>query len=546
MYAALYRQERPETFKEVVGQEHIVKVLKNQVDTGTVGHAYLFCGTRGTGKTTLARILAKAVNCIGDSEDGAPCGTCANCQAIKEGSFIDVIEMDAASNRGIDDAREIRESTNYPPVSGRNKVYIIDEAHMLTVPAFNALLKTLEEPPENVILILATTDPQKVPQTILSRCQRLDFKRVSHDKISQHMKSICDKRGIEIDDNGLSILATNADGSMRDGLSLLEQCLATGETHITGDLVLEFLGITSQEFFIELTDLVINHRVGEGLINIGKAVDSGKDTKQLMKDWMAHYRNLMLSKYIENPEDVLNMSTDNVMELKKQSDYVEMSAINSAIMILAEAISDSRYSSQPRVLLELALVKIGSRSINFSTTEETFANGKATISESLHKSKSLPAKSNDVSLKNSVEKVDVEDSLNTQGDSNKATMADEENQDVGKKAIEYTEADYEDLWMQICQQVTSVKPSVGTLRNKARLVEIGDNYFHIQAETKSTKDRLEAANQILSEIATVVIGRPVSGKFLLENEPTDKKSKNINQYTIDVLSNMFGDAFKVE
>ena len=236
MYTALYRTERPETFDEILGQEHIVKILKNQVATGTVGHAYLFAGTRGTGKTSTARILAKAVNCTGEGE--VPCGVCPSCRAIKEGSFIDMIEIDAASNNGVDNVRELRESVNYPPAVGKKKVYIIDEAHMLTSQALNALLKTLEEPPENVMFILATTDPQKLLQTILSRCLRLDFRRIPDAKIAEHMKKICDARGVTITQDALRLLASNADGSVRDGLSLLDQCLSGGGNSLDRDTVL--------------------------------------------------------------------------------------------------------------------------------------------------------------------------------------------------------------------------------------------------------------------------------------------------------------------
>lgn len=224
MYQALYRAYRPEVFDEVLGQEHIVRIIKNQLATDSTSHAYLFCGTRGTGKTTTARLLAKGLNCLSDGEK--PCGECANCMSIKEGSFIDVIEIDAASNNGVDNIRELRESVSYPPAVGRNKIYIIDEVHMLSTGAFNALLKTLEEPPEYVTFILATTEVQKLPATILSRCMRLDFKRVPEKTIIVGMARICSEIGIEVTEDALRIIAANADGSVRDGLSILDQCIS--------------------------------------------------------------------------------------------------------------------------------------------------------------------------------------------------------------------------------------------------------------------------------------------------------------------------------
>ena len=303
MYTALYRSQRPEVFSEVIGQDHIVKILRHQIETGTVSHAYLFCGTRGTGKTTTARILAKAVNCLDESE--RPCGRCANCIAIKEGTFMDVIEIDAASNNGVENIRELRESVKYPPAVGRKKVYIIDEVHMLSTGASNALLKTLEEPPENVMFILATTDPQKLPQTILSRCMRLDFRRVSENVLVSHMERICEERGVNITDSAVRLLASNADGSVRDGLSLLDQCLASGEKELDRDTVLEFLGTVSAEFFIDLTERTALGDAAGALILLDQALQEGKDVKQLMKDWMSHYRNLLITKYIRNPEDML-------------------------------------------------------------------------------------------------------------------------------------------------------------------------------------------------------------------------------------------------
>ena len=368
MYTALYRTERPETFDEILGQEHIVKILKNQVATGTVGHAYLFAGTRGTGKTSTARILAKAVNCTGEGE--VPCGVCPSCRAIKEGSFIDMIEIDAASNNGVDNVRELRESVNYPPAVGKKKVYIIDEAHMLTSQALNALLKTLEEPPENVMFILATTDPQKLLQTILSRCLRLDFRRIPDAKIAEHMKKICDARGVTITQDALRLLASNADGSVRDGLSLLDQCLSGGGNSLDRDTVLEYLGTVADDFFIKLTDLVASGDAASGIVMLDEILRDGKDVKLLVSDWLSHYRSLLVSKYVDSPENILNMSTENVAKLMEQSNGMDLADIERGILLLSKTVNDVRYSSQPRILMELAIVMIAG-----SVSEESGAGG---------------------------------------------------------------------------------------------------------------------------------------------------------------------------
>ena len=358
MYTALYRSQRPEIFSEVIGQDSVVKILRHQIETGTVSHAYLFCGTRGTGKTTTARILAKAVNCL--SEADRPCGRCANCLSIKEGTFMDVIEIDAASNNGVENIRELRESVKYPPAVGRKKVYIIDEVHMLSAGASNALLKTLEEPPENVMFILATTDPQKLPQTILSRCMRLDFRRVPEKVLIAHMGRICRERDVEITEDALRLLASNADGSVRDGLSLLDQCLAAGEKKLDRDMLLEVLGTVSAEFFIELTERTALHDAAGALVLLDRALQDGKDVKQLMKDWMSHYRNLLIVKYIRDAEDMLNMSAENIEKLRQQSSQISLDEINDGILTLSRTINDARYSTQPRILLELAIVTLAS------------------------------------------------------------------------------------------------------------------------------------------------------------------------------------------
>ena len=243
MHLALYRSERPERFEEIIGQKHIVKILRNQIKKGTVSQSYLFAGTRGTGKTTTARILAKAVNCTcSDPGVDLPCGECANCRAITEGRFLDVVELDAASNNGVESLRQITESVQYPPTVGKYKVYIIDEAHMLTDSAENAFLKTLEEPPAHVIFILATTNPEKIKATIKSRCLKLNFRHVSENDLLDGMRRICQKKAINIEEDALAVIARKADGSVRDALSLLEQCINAGDELITRELVLEYTG----------------------------------------------------------------------------------------------------------------------------------------------------------------------------------------------------------------------------------------------------------------------------------------------------------------
>ncbi len=356
MYTALYRAYRPEVFDEILGQEHIVKILKNQIATDTTSHAYLFCGTRGTGKTTIARLVAKGLNCLSDDEK--PCGGCANCRAIMDGSFIDVIEIDAASNNGVDNIRELRESVSYPPAVGRKKVYIIDEVHMLSAGAFNALLKTLEEPPEYVTFILATTEVQKLPATILSRCMRLDFKRIPEKTLIAGLADICREIDIDVSEDALRIIAANADGSVRDALSILDQCISGGDKVVGEKDVLEFLGASGDEAFIELTGKVRTGQTSDAIEYLADILSDGKDVKQFIKDWISHYRNLLITKFARDASSVLNMSSENVERLRQQSRALDLDGINRGILELSKASDQARWSTQPRILLELAIVKM--------------------------------------------------------------------------------------------------------------------------------------------------------------------------------------------
>ena len=357
MQLALYRAERPEVFEDIIGQKHIVKILENQIRTGTVSQAYLFAGTHGTGKTSTARILAKAVNCTGEA-DLPPCGKCESCESIREGRFPDCIELDAASNNGVDDLRAIIEMVKYPPAVGKYKVYIIDEVHMLSTAAENAFLKTLEEPPEHAIFILATTDPQKVRATIRSRCMQLNFKRVTEDELVEGMQRICAKRGINATPDALATIASRADGSVRDALSILEQCTAAGDSELTRAAVLDYTGAAGEDFFIALTGAVIAGDAGRALVYIDEISKRGKDSRQIMKDWLKHYRDLMVVKYVGKAERIVRASSENIARLKEQASQLDADHIERAIRLISEYINLGRYSERPRILLETAAVRL--------------------------------------------------------------------------------------------------------------------------------------------------------------------------------------------
>mgnify|MGYP004478878925 FL=1 len=359
MHLALYRSERPERFNEIIGQKHIVRILQHQLETDNVSQAYLFTGTRGTGKTTTARILAKALNCTGDPADGQlPCGECENCKAIKEGRFLDVIEMDAASNNGVDDMRDLIDRVNYPPMVGRYKVYIIDEVHMLSTSAENAFLKTLEEPPEHVIFILATTNPEKVRETIRSRCMRLDFRRVSEDDLIEGMARICRRKQVNITRDALALVAQKADGSVRDGLSILEQCISGGDALVDLETVEDYLGSAGLDFYLGLTQNVIEHNMAEALKRVGDALRTGCDAKQIFSDWLEHYRNLMVVRYVDDAKRLINASEENIGRMRLQASQMDADSLEVSIRLLSEYINLARYSTQPRILLETAALHL--------------------------------------------------------------------------------------------------------------------------------------------------------------------------------------------
>ena len=357
-YTALYRKFRPDTFEDVKGQDHIVKTLRNQIRADRIGHAYLFCGTRGTGKTTVAKILARAVNCE-HPIDGNPCNECASCRAIASGASMNVIEIDAASNNGVDNIREIREEVAYPPTEGRYKVYIIDEVHMLSIGAFNALLKTLEEPPSYVIFILATTEAHKIPVTILSRCQRYDFRRISQDTILKRLEDLMEKEQVDAEEKALRYVAKKGDGSMRDSLSLLDQCIAfyLGEK-LTYDWVLEVLGAVDTDVFSELLRLILAERITDAIGLLDRLILDGRDLTQFVNDFTWYLRNLMLLKASDDMEDILDISTENLAQLREEAAMVRNDTLMRFIRIFSELANSIRYSVNKRVMLEMALIKL--------------------------------------------------------------------------------------------------------------------------------------------------------------------------------------------
>lgn len=363
-YTALYRKYRSQSFYEIVGQKHIITSLTNQIKNNQVGHAYLFTGTRGTGKTSIAKIFAKAINCP-HSHNGNPCNKCEICKSITSGSNVDILEIDAASNNRVDEIRELREKVKYPPVTCKYKVYIIDEVHMLTDSAFNALLKTLEEPPAYVVFILATTEVQKLPATILSRCLRFDFKLLTDEELEKHLKYVFEDSGIKYEKEALTLLAKLGNGSVRDTLSIADMCVAYSNKNVTYSSVIEAVGMTDRQTLKLISECLLAGDQGRLLSAINEVACAGKNLTQLAKDLVGYIRDILIVKTCKDYKDILKLSSDNISDLEALSKIATSEKLIEILTKLSSLDNDFRYSTSPRNLLEITLVSL----CNFEMTE---------------------------------------------------------------------------------------------------------------------------------------------------------------------------------
>ncbi|CEO26263.1 DNA polymerase III subunit gamma/tau [Paraclostridium sordellii] len=509
MHKALYRAYRPQNFKDVVGQNHIIRTLKNQIQNNNVGHAYLFCGTRGTGKTSTAKIFARAVNCE-NSIDEEPCNECEVCKDILNDNIMDVIEIDAASNNSVDDIREIRENVKYTPAKCKYKVYIIDEVHMLSQGAFNALLKTLEEPPSYVIFILATTEPHKIPATILSRCQRFDFKRVTVKDMATRMKEICEDVNIEVDERALNLIARNSQGALRDALSILDQCMSFSEGNIEYKDVVDLLGTVNIEQLFEMAEYVIKEDTKKCLEILNEFVIWGKDIKNLVDDLIDHFRNLMVCKVSKDLDEIISLPDETVELLKSQSSLIETNEIIRILNILSTTQDAIKSSTNPRVLAEVSIMKLSQPMFDdskeallkrISTLEETIRNGNIKI--------------NNIETKESIE---VEKEIV---------------QEQPKEEVYYEEVKSEDVklieksWENILMHIKKDKnmPVYAILR-EAREFNVNSNNLYIMFDDNFAfaKNKLSDSNTLeyVESIVRETINRSFSIKIILRSE-----SKNI-------------------
>ncbi|MCR1851156.1 DNA polymerase III subunit gamma/tau [Paraclostridium sordellii] len=509
MHKALYRAYRPQNFKDVVGQNHIIRTLKNQIQNNNVGHAYLFCGTRGTGKTSTAKIFARAVNCE-NSIDEEPCNECEVCKDILNDNIMDVIEIDAASNNSVDDIREIRENVKYTPTKCKYKVYIIDEVHMLSQGAFNALLKTLEEPPSYVIFILATTEPHKIPATILSRCQRFDFKRVTVKDMATRMKEICDDVNIEVDERALNLIARNSQGALRDALSILDQCMSFSEGNIEYKDVVDLLGTVNIEQLFEMAEYVIKEDTKKCLEILNEFVIWGKDIKNLVDDLIDHFRNLMVCKVSKDLDEIISLPDETVELLKSQSSLIETNEIIRILNILSTTQDAIKSSTNPRVLAEVSIMKLSQPM--FDDSKEALLKRISTLEETI---RSGNIKINNIETKESIE---VEKEIV---------------QEQPKEEVYYEEVKSEDVklieksWENILMHIKKDKnmPVYAILR-EAREFNVNSNNLYIMFDDNFAfaKNKLSDSNTLeyVESIVRETINRSFSIKIILRSE-----SKNI-------------------
>ena len=537
MYQALYRQYRPRTFDEILGQEHISTTLKSQIIKGNIGHAYLFSGTRGTGKTSAAKIFSRAVNCM-ENTDGNPCNSCPNCLSILEDTEMDIIEMDAASNNSVEDIREIRDKVIYPPNKIKYKVYIIDEVHMLSKGAFNALLKTLEEPPKHLLFILATTEPEKLPQTILSRCQRFDFKRISNENLVLNMKNIVEKIGIKIDDRSLKLIAQNADGAMRDALSLLDQCVSFNLEEIQYEDTIKILGIANKSIIFNIVEDIKEKKLEDIIHKIEAIVKDGKDLEKFIGDLIKHYRNLMIVKSTKNHGSLIDI--DDINGYKEQADNMDIDDIIKSIEILTQAESKGKWSSQTRIILEITMIKL----INLDEEAKRAYSEKTTYS---HRKEGVKAtKEINESPKNPGQHVEKRPEYANKEEN----LVDNKVEKREEKIYTGDSVDFQEMlskWPEVIKLIKAKKINIYALIMEGRLVSFENNLltigyeegFGFHKEAISSKNNKEFVEEIVSDF----FNNKISINFIMKGKLTNQKEekKTDIKKSIEEVVGFFGE-----
>ena len=543
-YQALYRKWRPMTFDDVVGQNHITETLKHELASEKIGHAYLFCGTRGTGKTTTAKIFSRAVNCE-NPKDGEPCNVCDTCKGIIDGRIMDVYEMDAASNNGVDAIRNLREEVIYTPAGCKYKVYIIDEVHMLTIQAFNALLKTLEEPPEHALFILATTEPQKIPQTILSRCQRYDFKRIGVDDIAGRLKKVAAAEGINATEDALELIAEIGDGSMRDALSVLDRCSAFGE-ELRRENVSEIVGIVDERVLFNITEDVISNNVSGAIAKLDGLLNMGKDVLTFFEDYIEHLRSVLLCNECEKPERVLEKSPEAIEKYKSQAERLTATQLIYGITVLNEYHGRAKSMAIPRIAAEVALIKfckpkysseVDALNARIEKLEQLVGRGAAAVqlpeikSEAVHHDKNPDAPPWNAQSENK----DI-DSSQKKEEPKPATST-----EINNMAW--------DMWPEALEAIKQSSKRLYMYLYKAEVTLNGDT-VDIEVGLKTAYDSVATANGIdyLSELFSKVAGTNLRARVFMKGEHSKKEQTGSQASIMDIVNKkeQFGDIIKVK
>lgn len=546
-YTALYREWRPRVFSDVIGQEHITTTLINEIRANRIGHAYLFSGTRGTGKTTCAKIMAKALNCV-DLKNGEPCNKCHMCVKIDAGMSLDVVEQDAATNNKVDDIRDLIDEVQYPPHEGKYKVYILDEVHMLSTGAVNAFLKTLEEPPEHVVFILATTDPQKLPVTILSRCQRFDFKRIKYTEIAKRLRRIATEKGIYAEDRSLDLIARISDGAMRDALSIMDQAISMGEGKLDYEDILDMLGLSGQENLFRLSEAMLGKNVKESIRILDDVVDGGKDPYSFTKDLITHFRNILVAKIMPNPEEVIDLSKEDIEVIRRQGDIASNEVITRIIRLLQKAEEQAKFSKQSRIYLELAIISLTKNELDVS--QESVLGRLSVIEDYLRRGHVVPKTDEGQKPQTAASTAPAaEKAPERKSKSDELTKAEELK--VMKNAVKIEEEAFNDEckvtldmvkrnWKEIMEALKARRQMIiqaSIIVGQPVKCDRGVIEVRFTKEYAFSRKRLEKKENkaILEEAASSILGEPVKFRFSVEGERAQQEEESPAETFDDAL-----------
>ncbi len=560
-YRALYRKWRPMTFDDVVGQRHITDTLKHEIAIGRIGHAYLFCGTRGTGKTTTAKIFSRAVNCD-KSNGGEPCNQCETCRGITDGRILDVYEMDAASNNGVDNIRDLRDEVAYSPVGCKYKVYIIDEAHMLTNQAFNALLKTLEEPPEHALFILATTEPQKIPQTILSRCQRYDFKRIGTDDIAARLKKVARAEEINATEDAIELIAELGDGSMRDSLSILERCASFGGDELRTDNVTDIVGTVDAAALFEISDCIADGNVSGAVQRLDALLNMGKDVLNFFEECIEHFRSLLLCRECENPESVLEKSSSAIDKYKECAKKYTATQLIYSITVLSEYHSRAKTMAAQNIAAEVAVIKMCNPSYSSDVDAlcariEKLEQKLKGVSVTSQPAKSVAANQSEVQKPagdtppwdDETDDRDVHnktDKNETQVSNNSVINNINDSDSVLK--IEDTGGGRWELWPEALEAIKNNSKKLYMYLYKSEVEQNGD-CIDVEVALKNVFEKVSTANglEYLSNLFSEIAGKPMRARVFLKGErPGAEQSDKVSIMDIVKKKEQYGDIINIK